>query len=127
MSEINAVVDRYFAFWNEADPERRQMLASRVFADDLRYVGPLITAEGRDEIEAVAQRLASEMPGLSLQPIGEVEEHHDRLRYRWEIIRPDGETRFAAGTDIAIMAEDGRLRAITVFLDQPPVIQGDHS
>lgn len=126
MSEINAVVDRYFAFWNEADPARRATLASRVFTDDLRYIGPLITAEGRGEIEAVAQQLASEMPDLTLRPIGEVEEHHDRLRYRWEIIRPDGETRFAAGTDIAIVAEDGRLHAITVFLDQPPVFDGDH-
>jgi hypothetical protein len=120
MSENITVVDRYFAFWNEADPERREELALRVFADDLSYVGPQITAEGPGGVIKVARQFAEHLPGIHFRRIGEIDAHHNRLRYAWEILRPDGETRFAAGTDIAEVAEDGRMQAITVFLDQAP-------
>jgi hypothetical protein len=124
MSEHLSVVERYFTFWNEADPERRTKLAPRVFADDFSYVGPRITADGPGGVIEVARQLAEELPGIRFRRIGAVDAHHNRLRYGWEILRPDGETRFAAGTDIVEVTEDGRMQAVTVFLDQAPDIAG---
>ncbi|MFC7219210.1 hypothetical protein ACFQLX_13685 [Streptomyces polyrhachis] len=45
--------------------------------------------------------------------------HHDRARLRWEILLGDG-TSFAAGTDVVHLDGDGRISAITAFLDRTP-------
>jgi hypothetical protein len=42
--------------------------------------------------------------------------HHDRVRFRWALA-PDGGRPVAIGLDVAELAPDGRLRAITGFLD----------
>jgi hypothetical protein len=45
--------------------------------------------------------------------------HHDRVRVPWEIVLADG-TSFATGTDILTVGPDGKVRAITAFLDRAP-------
>jgi len=95
-----------------------------VFVDDFSYVGPQVTADGPSGVIGVARQFAEHLPGIQFRRIGEVDAHHNRLRYGWEILRPDGETRFATGTDIVEVAEDGRMQAITVFLDQAPDFAG---
>jgi hypothetical protein len=49
-----------------------------------------------------------------------VDVHHDRVRFRWKAVPDGGEEPVAAGTDFGVLASDGRLRAVTGFLDQMP-------
>ncbi|MFD8706791.1 hypothetical protein ACFV1W_30020 [Kitasatospora sp. NPDC059648] len=49
------------------------------------------------------------------------EVHHQRARVEWELLTGEaGDTSFATGTDIVQLDEDGRISAVTVFLDRAP-------
>ena len=41
--------------------------------------------------------------------------HHDRVRFAWRLVGESGPV--AAGVDFATVADDGRLRAVTGFLE----------
>ncbi len=43
---INAVVDGYFAMWNETEQGRRREVIAATWAQDACYVDPLFAAEG---------------------------------------------------------------------------------
>ena len=44
--------------------------------------------------------------------------HNDRVRFAWQLYGPDGGEPVAAGADFAALAADGRLRAVTGFLEE---------
>ena len=46
--------------------------------------------------------------------------HHDRVRFTWQLHPAGGGEPVATGTDYCTVAEDGRLRHVTGFLEQAP-------
>jgi len=61
----------------------------------------------------------SSSPGHRFQLTGDIDAHHDRARWDWALVGPDGGVPVAAGVDVATFAPDGRLRAVTGFFHQP--------
>jgi hypothetical protein len=57
--------------------------------------------------------------GQKFRRVSGVDVHHDRFRYRWELVAPDG-TVTVAGIDIGDLAPDGRLRTVTAFFGELP-------
>ena len=45
--------------------------------------------------------------------------HHDRVRFAWHLVADDGGAPPPTGVDFALVADDGRLAAVTGFLEQP--------
>jgi hypothetical protein len=43
--------------------------------------------------------------------------HNDRVRFAWSMVPDAGGVPVAAGVDFAIVADDGRLRSVTGFLE----------
>lgn len=121
MSDLNHLIDRYVAIWNETDPAQRRALIAEAFTEDGIYLGPLLNGDGHAGIEAMAQGIQEQLSGYRFRRVGEVDAHHDRVRYTWEILTAGDAARFAAGTDFAVVAADGRLRSVTAFIDQAPV------
>lgn len=119
--DTGTIVDTYFAIWNETEAIRRRDLIGHAWADDCRYTDPVAEVEGPDGIEAMVSGFQEQFPGLRFERTGEVEAHHDRLRFTWDLLAPGGE-RIAAGTDVAVVAADGRLRDVIGFFDQAPVL-----
>ncbi|HZS84543.1 MAG TPA: nuclear transport factor 2 family protein [Stellaceae bacterium] len=119
MVDCTELADRYIAVWNEADAARRRALIARTFTEDVRYLDPLMAAEAPAGIDRLIAGVHDRFPGHRFRRTGGVDFHHDRLRFRWELA-PAGGPVFAAGTDFAIIAEDGRISAVTGFLDQAP-------
>jgi hypothetical protein len=124
MNDRNMLVDRYFEMWNESDPVRRRDLIVATFTQDASFLGPLLQGEGRDGIEALTNRVHENLAGHRFVRTGDIDAHHDRVRFNWEILPPDGQPRFAAGVDFWIVSGDGRLRLGTAFLDQAPDLEG---
>src|SRR3954453_13211492 len=60
---INALVDTYIASWNEGDEARRRALVAQAFADDARYLDPLMAGEGTDGITAMIGAARQQFPG----------------------------------------------------------------
>lgn len=119
MSQINHLVDRYFAAWNETDAEQRRKLIAQTWTSDARYLDPLIAGEGHAGIDAMIAGVQQQFAGYQFRHIHAVDAHHDCIRFSWELGLA-GQAAVAAGTDFGIVSADGRLQQITGFLDHTP-------
>jgi hypothetical protein len=116
MDDINTTVDRYIAIWNETDAQRRRALIAHTYTDDATYVDPVMTGDGPDGIDDMIAGAQQQFPGHEFRLAAGPDAHHDRVRFAWELHGADGPV--AAGVDFAVVAGDGRLRAVTGFLEQ---------
>jgi hypothetical protein len=120
MSDATHVIDRYIAIWNETDPARRRELIEQTWSEDASYLDPLMAGEGADGIDAMIAGVQQQFPGYRFRLLGDIDHHHDRLRFSWELTPGDGQQHLAAGTDFGVVAPDGRLQSVTGFLDRMP-------
>ena len=117
MTDVTAVIDRYFTLWTEPDTARRQDLIAQTFTEDVSYVTPQFTAHGHQAIENLATELSGHLPGFRYLRASDIDAHNDRVRVSWEVVPPQGSVRFAGGVNFCEVAPDGRLSAITGFTD----------
>jgi hypothetical protein len=117
MPDLTTVVDDYIATWNETDAERRRELVTRTFTEDATYVDPLMDGEGPQALDAMIAGAQAQFPGARFELAGAPDAHHDVVRFTWFLHAADG-ARIATGYDYATLSDDGRLRAVTGFLEQ---------
>ena len=80
----------------------------------------MFAADGQNGINEMVSSLQEQYPGYQVRLTGEIDHHHDRARFGWEIIdRHRGESPFA-GIDFAVIGSDGRLQSISGFIDLAP-------
>src|SRR5262245_54804818 len=115
MTDITTIVDGYIAAWNETDSDRRRNLVADAFTDDASYVDPVMTGDGTDGIAAMIGAAQQQFPGHRFELSAGPDAHHDRVRFAWTLIGNGAPV--AAGIDFATVADDGRLRAVTGFLE----------
>jgi hypothetical protein len=108
------VIDTYFAMWNEPDREARVALAGQAFTDDAHYVDPLADVTGHDGIADMIEGVRAQFVGATLQRTGELDAHHNLLRFPWSATDPDGNV-IVAGIDVCVLADDGRVQALAGF------------
>ena len=119
VTPISQVVEGYFAMWNETDPIRRRAVTAATWSQDASYRDPLFAADGREALDAMVVAVHAQFPGHRFRLTSSVESHHDRAHWQWELAGPDGSPPVAAGVDFAVLAPDGRLRAVTGFFAPP--------
>jgi hypothetical protein len=112
---INTVVETYIASWNEGDAARRRELVATAFTDDARYVDPLMAGEGTDGITAMIGAAQAQFPGHRFELSFGPDAHNEFVRFAWQLVGDAGPV--AGGTDFATLADDGRLRTVTGFLE----------
>jgi hypothetical protein len=118
---LTSCIDLYIDMWNEEDAARRADLIAAAWTDDASYVDPLLAADGPDAISEMVATVHGHYPGHRFRRRSDVDVHHDRVRFAWDLVAPDGAV-FVAGIDVGEVAEDGRLRRITGFFgDLTPV------
>jgi hypothetical protein len=115
MAEVKNVVDDYIAAWNTADADERRTIVERVWTEDGTYVDPLMNGDGPDAIVAMIGAAREQFPGHRFELALAPDVHHDRVRFGWKLLGPSGPA--AAGIDFATVADDGRLRDVTGFLE----------
>lgn len=116
MTDATTVVDTYIRMWNEPDPELRRELVALAVTEDANYLDPLMAGEGIDGIAAMIAGAQQQFPGHRFTLLAAPDAHHDRVRFSWSLTPAGGEP-VAVGHDFATLAVDGRMRAITGFLD----------
>jgi hypothetical protein len=114
MSDLQSVVDEYFAMWNADDPDERLGHARRAFAEDARYVDPLNDVTGPEGAAAMVGELRATHAGFAVRRSTELDTHHDMLRFGWEIFDREGAL-YLNGIDICTLAADGRIRTLAGF------------
>lgn len=110
---------QYVDLWNDRDPASRRVRIERLFTAQARYVDPLVASAGHDELDSIIAAAQERFTGLRFEVAGRQDAHHDVVRFCWALGRGDTEP-LACGTDIAMLAPDGRIGSITGFLDKMP-------
>ena len=113
-----STVERYIEFWNAATPETQQELAAATFAENVTYYAPVGVMRGVGELIGFRNQFAEHSPGYVFRTRSKPQEHHDRARLQWELLVSG--TSFATGTDVLELGEDGRVVAVSGFLDRAP-------
>jgi hypothetical protein len=119
MSDMNELVQRYLAAWNETDAPARQAVLAEVFAEDAVYTDPLVSVRGRDGLDATIAAVQGQFGGLVFSLGGAVDAHHDVARFTWHL-GPEGAEPVVIGFDVAVIGDDGRITQVLGFLDKVP-------
>lgn len=119
MPAVQQVIDDYFTMWNEDDDGQRKAFVAKCFVEGATYTDPLADVSGHDGISAMVGELRRSHVGYSLRLASAIDQHHDRLRFEWEILDGDGGL-YLTGVDCAVLADDGRLAAISGFFGAVP-------
>jgi hypothetical protein len=114
------IVTRYLAIWNETDAAQRRALIAATWTEDAHYHDPLMQGDGHAGIEALVQGAQQQFPGYRFRQLGAVDGHQRYLRFAWELGPNDGPAPIA-GSDVALLADDGRIARVIGFLDRVPV------
>jgi hypothetical protein len=117
---IRDVVDRYIAVWNEPDADARRRAVAELWTEDGTYTDPLAAAEGHEAIEAVIAGAREHFPGHVFKLFGDIDAHHDVVRFGWELVPEGGDESVVVGFDVAVATSNGSLRNVYGFLDKVP-------
>lgn len=119
--DYTAIATSYLDVWNEADPDRRLAAAEAVFAPGARYVDPAMETASAPALAQAIGAVQDRFPGWRFRLDGDVDGHHDQLRFAWEL-GPDESPLGQApvrGFDV-LQLEDGRIVTVLGFLDRVP-------
>jgi len=92
---------------------------------DVEWNDPRDSFVGIDELESAVRRLRTSKPDYLFTLASEIDRHHDRLRYRWDMSR-NGRT-LMEGTDIVtVHPVSGLLARVDGFFGHPtPIADSD--
>ena len=116
MPDPMTIVRTYIEMWNESDPHRRTELVSETLTADASYLDPLMSGTGVQEISDMIGAAQQQFPGHRFELVSGPDVHHDRMRFTWSLGPAAGEP-VAVGVDFATIADDGRMRTVTGFLE----------
>ncbi len=119
-TKTEGVPERYVAAWNEPDAEARCRAVAGLWTEDGAYTDPLAAVQGHEAIAAVIEGARGMFPGHVFECVGKVDAHHDVVRFGWELVPQGGGESVVIGFDVAVVADDGRLRTVYGFLDKVP-------
>ena len=106
--------------FSEPDPARRMAALSALWAPDGVLFEPGTSVTGHEAISASVGALLGRLPPDTVfMPAGPALGHHGRGLLRWAAGPRGGAPGPVTGTDVAVI-EDGRIRALYVFLDPMP-------
>ena len=120
MSTVNETVAAYIAAWNETDAGRRRDIIAKTWSEDGSYLDAHRGGVGHAAIDAMIAAVQEHFAGYRFRLSSGIEAHHDRVRFSWSAGGTEQAPLFFGGTDFAVLAEDGRLRAVTGFIDAVP-------
>ena len=113
-ASVSGAVDAYLAALNETDADRRAAATAEAWTDDGTYRDPLSEVAGPEAISAMVGAIHEQFPGQTFRRTSAIDGHHDVHRFAWELADAAGAVT-VGGIDIATIAPDGRLAAITAF------------
>ncbi len=119
MSSTPDTVANYFQMWNEPDADTRRQIVETVWTPDAISVDPIASVTGRDQIDEMVASVQETYPGHRFALVGDVDTHHDRLHFKWEMKAPDGALT-ASGIDCVQLSASGQFRDLTGFFDATP-------
>ena len=107
----------YWTMWNEADLEAVRGHLNQAVTENVEWVDPLHSFVGRDALEANVRSLRTEKPEYYFALASEFDIHHDRVRYRWDMMRKHRV--LLEGLDVVTIDVSGLISRVEGFFGHP--------
>lgn len=116
----------YWTAWNEDDIDRVRGHLVQAVAHDVEWNDPRDSFVGIDELEMAIRRLRTSKPDYRFVIASEIDRHHDRLRYRWDMIR-NGRTLMEGLDIVTVDSDSGLLVRVDGFFGHATPVLADGS
>jgi uncharacterized protein YndB with AHSA1/START domain len=113
-ASATALVDQWFAVWNEGDAAVRERSLAAITVSGVRFADKYTCLEGADEINAHLTAARRFMPGLRLERRGAIRHCQWHVLTDWIAVNAEGEER-GRGTNLFVLDSDGRITTVTGF------------
>ena len=108
-NEITQLVDRYIAIWHEPDTERRRRSVAQLWTEDgvqfLQSRDIRVHKALEERVEAANEEFV-QTGGFLFRRSGDVQGHHEALKFTWEMVPASGGDVGATGTIFLLLSED---------------------
>jgi hypothetical protein len=122
MGNPNELVVGYLAAWNETDAKRRRELIAKTWVEDGTYIDAHRRGVGHEGLDTMIANAQAQFPGYRLRLVSGIETHNGYMRFSWAAGGSPEAPLFLGGTDFAVVSADGRLKAVTGFVDAAPAM-----
>ena len=118
---VDHIVSRYVAVWNEPNAGRRRGAIADLWAEDGTELIETTEFRGHDELKARIEEAHKEFVDrreLTITSAGDARAHHDAVTFTAPLTTQHGELAWAA-RDVLILGEDERIRYDYQFTVKP--------
>jgi len=116
----------YWTAWNEPDVERIRRHLGDAVTEDVVWNDPRDSFVGIDALERAIRELRTSKPEYRFVIASEIDSHHHRLRYRWDMMR--GGRTLMEGLDVVTVEPQSRLIArVDGFFGNPTPLSESES
>ena len=116
----------YWSAWNEPDVERIRSHLVDAVTEHVEWNDPRDSFVGIDELEQAMRRLRTSKPEYAFVIASEIDRHHDRLRYRWDMVR-NGRTLMEGLDVVTLEPSSGLVTRVDGFFGHPTPIDSGGS
>ena len=116
----------YWTAWNEMDLALVSQYLARAVTEDVEWNDPRDSFVGILKLEAAIRSLRTSKPDYRFVIASEVDHHHDRFRYRWDMISR-GRTLMEGLDIVTIKPSVGLICRVDGFFGHPTPIKPDES
>jgi hypothetical protein len=124
--EMPSPLVSYWTAWNETDLDCVGRHLTSAVTEDVEWNDPRDSFTGIDELEAAIHKLRTSKPGYGFVIASEIDYHHNRYRYRWDMISR-GRTLMEGLDIVTIDASVGLICRVDGFFGDPTPINPDKS
>ena len=120
MTDIDALIARYVAMFNEPDPDQRRALVATVFAEGALNATRANEWRGREALfERVSRShaVSNVEGGCYFTPFGAPVSHHGAARFRWRMLTQGTDAVRAEGIEFLLLDEAGLIREDYQFVE----------
>lgn len=111
----------YWMAWNEPDPSRLPDHLAKAVAVDVEWNDPRDSFVGIEELTAAIERLRTSKPDYRFVIRSEMDFHHDRVRYRWDMVR-NGRTLMEGLDVVTLDPASSLIKRVDGFFGDPTPI-----
>ncbi len=108
----------YWAAWNEKNLDLVPSHLAHAVTHDVEWNDPRDSFVGITELEVAIRRLRTSKPGYRFVIASEVDHHHDRFRYRWDMINR-GRTLMEGLDIVTVEPSEGLICRVDGFFGDP--------